>query len=379
MNADAPPSRAEKIKKGLRSGFTTGACAAASAKAALLLLLGRPAPEAVDIPFPDGSRHEFELCRCRMERRDDETFALATVVKDAGDDPDVTNGAEVGVELYWLRENDAPADVPMGETRFEQGRGIGRVTKPGLPLPVGETAVNPGPRKMIRAALDEVLPETERRPLAVRVFVENGEILAEKTINKRLGVLGGLSVLGTTGIVRPISAEAWTDTIEASMHVARAAGLTEVLLSTGRTSEAAVQRLVGLPEEALVMMGDYLHYALEAAGRHGFQKIHLAEMWAKLVKAARGVPQTHVRNGALDVRDAVALLAELGLTEAEQEELAETNTAWHIYEELQRLGREDLVLAAAKKAQAQAESWSGIPVELYLVTTDKGVVLRLPH
>ena len=269
------------------------------------------------------------------------------------------------------------ADSQAGHVAFAQGRGVGRVTRPGLPLAVGEAAVNPVPRKMILAALNEVIPAERRPPLVVRAFVEHGEILAEKTINHRLGIVGGLSILGTTGIVRPISAEAWTDTIEAAMSVARASGLDEIMLSTGRTSEAAVQKLLHLPEEGLIMMGDYLQYALEAAGRRGFRKIHLAEMWAKMVKAARGVPQTHVRNGALDVRDAANLLAELGLPEAERARLAGFNTAWHIYEELRRLGRDDLTRAVAERARARAQAWSGVAVAVYLVTSDEGVVLHV--
>ena len=380
----------------LRSGYTTGACAAASAKAALLLLSSGKPPDSVDIPFPDGSRHCFALCRCHMAGEGEAAFALASVVKDAGDDPDVTNGAEVGVELSWAGEGKSPLpDFSVGQQGesqpsgkeaaasgtvfFQQGRGVGRVTKPGLALAVGEAAINPVPRQMILAALDEVLPADKRPPLLLRVFVEHGEILAEKTINHRLGIVGGLSILGTTGIVRPISAKAWTDTIEASLAVARAAGLSEVLLSTGRTSEAAVQRRLQLPEEALVMMGDYLQYALEAAGRHGFQRIHLAEMWAKLVKAALAVPQTHVRNGALEVQDAARLLGNLGLDAAETARLAQFNTARHIFEELRALGRDDLVLAVAKQAQKQAELWSGLAVSLYLVTQEEGVVLHVPH
>lgn len=356
-------------KKTLRSGYTTGACAAAAAKAALLLLSGKTVPDAVEIPLPGGERHAFELCRVQKHGE----IALVSIVKDAGDDPDVTNGSEVGVELF-RQEEGAP-----GAVAFARGHGVGEVTKPGLALPVGEAAINPVPRRMILAALDEVMPAAERPALTVRVFVEHGEILAEKTINHRLGIVGGLSILGTTGIVRPISAKAWTDTIEAAMDVARAAGLAEIVLSTGRSSEAAVQQKLRMPEEALVMMGDYLEYALKAAGRHGFARIHLAAMWAKLVKAALAVPQTHVRNGALEVRDAARLLGRLGLETPEVERLSEANTARHIFEELRAAGRDDLVLAVARQAQAQAELWSGLPVELYLVTSAEGVLLHVPH
>ena len=364
----------KKQKKTLRSGYTTGACAAAAAKAALLLLSGQAAPPVVEIPFPDGSRHRFELCRCRKNG----ASVLASVVKDAGDDPDVTNGAEIGVELRWLAQDEQVADI-RGAILFAQGHGVGRISKPGLPLAVGEPAINPVPRQMIKAALDETVAPQERQALEVLVFVENGEILAEKTLNQRLGIIGGLSILGTTGIVRPISAKAWTDTIEASMAVARAAGLSEVVLSTGRTSEAAVQQQLHLPDEALVMMGDYLRYALEATQRHGFTTIHLAAMWAKLIKAALGVPQTHVRNGALDVRDAASLLAGLGLPAEQLPVMQQANTARHIYDLLLELRRHELILAVAKKAQAQAQAWSGLAVHVYLVDAEQRVVLHVPH
>ena len=158
------------------------------------------------------------------------------------------------------------------------------------------------------------------------------------------------------------------------MRVARAAGLTEVILATGRTSEAAVQRRLNLPEEAQVMMGDYLLYALEAARRQGFQFIHLAGMWAKLIKAALAVPQTHVRNGALETRQAADLLAGLGLEAGQAATMGKANTAREIYERLLALDRRDLVKSVCEKAKEQAQRWSGLPVRVYLVTSEQGVV-----
>lgn len=355
-------------KKKLRSGYTTGACAAAAAKAAVLCLLGRPAPVSVEIPFPDGSRHSFALCRITGNG----AGALATVVKDAGDDPDVTNGAEVGARVRWL---DTTASEPVV---LVNGPGVGLVTKPGLPVPVGQPAINPVPRQMIRAAVAEAICSSgcthyTHCPLEVQIFVRDGEALAAKTLNRRLGVLGGLSILGTTGIVHPVSAKAWTDTIEASMQVARAVGLDEVILATGRTSEAGVQAVLQLPEEAQVMMGDYLRYALEAAKRHGFSRIHLAAMWAKLVKAALAIPQTHVRNGALETSQAADLLVALGLSKASAAELAQANTAREIYDRLRAQHRDDLIDAVCMRARAQAEQWSALPVRVYLISSTKGL------
>ncbi|MCW5214768.1 cobalt-precorrin-5B (C(1))-methyltransferase, partial [Desulfobulbus sp. US5] len=213
--------------------------------------------------------------------------------------------------------------------------------------------------------------------LVVTISVCNGEELAEKTLNRRLGILGGLSILGTTGIVRPISAKAWTDTIDASMKVARAAGLNQVILSTGRTSEVAVQKLLLLPEEAQVMMGDYLEYALKAASRHGFSRIHLAGMWAKILKCALCIPQTHVRNGALEMEQAAGLLGELGLDQESVACMTNANTAREILQRLQKEGEDGLVRAVCCKAQQYAGECSGLPLTVYLVTSEDGVIVQV--
>lgn len=362
---------AKKNKK-LRSGFSTGACAAAAAKAAVLTLCNRSAPDEVSIPFPDGSRHSFALCRGKLT----ETGAMATIVKDAGDDPDVTNGAEIGAEVQFSLDGSQAQPVLL-----KSGEGVGMVTKPGLPVAIGEQAINPVPQKMIRAAVAEAFVESGQpeQPLEVSIFVPGGEELAKKTLNKRLGIIGGLSILGTTGIVRPVSARAWTDTIESSMRVARAMGLDTVQLSTGRTSEKAVQEALGLSEESLVMMGDYLRYALEAAARQQFSRIVLATMWAKLLKAALKIPQTHVRHGDLEPVQAADLLRELGLDQKSAGEYAQANTAREIYDRLKSARRTDLIHKVCLKAQETAQEWSGLPVDVYLVTSEEGVVHHVSH
>jgi cobalt-precorrin-5B (C1)-methyltransferase len=358
-------------QKKLRSGFTTGACAAAAAKAATLVLLsGRPVDH-VEIPFPTGDRHDFALHSCVCQ----DGQVTVSIIKDAGDDPDVTNGAEI-ISIVEQQVPGAAADnmIILG------GPGVGKVTKPGLPIPVGEPAINPVPQKMIRAAVAEAVKKVgagDTCPLQVTICVTDGERLAEKTLNFRLGIVGGLSILGTTGIVRPISARAWTETIEASMSVARATGLSEVIVSTGRTSEAAVQRLLELPEESMVMMGDYLAYALKAAKRHGFNKIYLSGMWAKVLKCALGIPQTHVRHGALEVKQAAELLFELGLDRQTADALAAANTAREIYQRLKAAGRDDMIEAVCRRAQEYAMKRSGLPVEVFLVTSEDGVVAHV--
>lgn len=351
----------------LRSGFTTGACAAAAAKGAVVALLRGQAPAAVEIPFPDYVRRSFPLQSCSAQS----DCAAASIIKDAGDDPDVTNGAEI-IALVTIQEQGRAGEA----IAIQAGQGVGTVTKPGLSVAVGEPAINPVPRQMIRAAVNEALQEADRTDLRliVTISVRDGERLAEKTLNRRLGIIGGLSILGTTGIVRPVSAEAWTATIDAAMNVARAAGLDEVLLSTGRTSEAAAQRRLALPEEAQVMMGDYLEYALNAARRHGFYRIHLAGMWGKIIKCALGIPQTHVRHGALAMQQAAELLAQLGFDQEPAAKLALANTSREILLLLQAQGRADLVRAVCLRAKHYAEQCSGLPVSLYLVSSAEGVL-----
>lgn len=351
--------------KRLRSGFTTGACAAAAAKAACLSLLSGEQVEQVTIPFPDGQARPFTIKACQRLPNGDQ--ALASVIKDAGDDPDVTNGAEI-IASVSIHHGPGPEPVTW---RFAAGQGVGTVTKPGLAVAVGEPAINPMPRQMISWAVEEALteyPAARPRLITVIISITNGQELAKKTLNERLGIIGGLSILGTTGIVRPVSAAAWTATILASLSVAKETGNREIVLSTGRTSEKAMQAVLGLPVEAYAMMGDYLHFSLTAAGRD-FTKIHLAGMWAKILKAAMAIPQTHVRHGALEVETAAAFIGKLAGSQALVCELAQANTAREIYDRLLASQRQDLVAAVCQAAKAYAEGIAQRPVTVYLVAS----------
>lgn len=298
----------------LRHGYTTGACAAAAAKGAALLLRDGRASDSVEITLPAGMTARFRLHSCEL--RGD--TATSSVIKDAGDDPDVTNGAEVRADITLSAGE-------SGTIVIEGGEGVGRVTKPGLAVPVGEWAINPVPRRMIAAAVREVFPP-EFSPLVpcVVVSIPNGAELAKKTLNARLGIVGGLSILGTTGIVRPISAKAWTDTIDTAIDVALACGSGTVVLSTGRTSELVAQRQFGLgvpgsgpgtalTEEAFVMMGDHVGHALRSCARKGVPRVVLAGQFAKLLKIACGHEQTHVTSSELDLRTLEEWLDHAGL------------------------------------------------------------------
>lgn len=381
--------------KRLRSGFTTGSCAAAAAKAAAFALVNDSCPDSIEIPFPDGSRVKFAIHHCEINKGSaaltvsadpadsadsagSASSAIASVIKDAGDDPDVTNKAEIQATVT---SGHLPADPVksvllgvLGDILLCGGKGIGSVTKPGLAIEVGQPAINPVPRTMIIDAVQEI---TKGQKVTVTISIPRGEELAEKTLNKRLGILGGLSILGSTGIVRPISADAWTATIQASMDVAKEAGLADIVLSTGRTSEKGAQQLLDLKEEAYAMMGDYLEFSLKEAAARNFETIHLSGMWAKIMKAALRIPQTHVRNGALEVVDGASLLANLGASGELLQKIEKSNTAREMLTHIEAAGRNDLVQAICLKAQEYCREVTGTRVKVYLVNHKAEVITHV--
>lgn len=359
------------MAKRLRSGVTTGACSAAASKAAAVALTSGTCPNVVEIGFPDGSRKKFTIHRCSV----DATSATASVIKDAGDDPDVTNRAEIQSTVTFKTGSYEGADcVAVGPVLLCRGEGVGTVTKPGLAVQVGEPAINPIPRKMIVEAIGEVVGN---RAVRITISVPRGRELSEKTLNKRLGILGGLSILGTTGIVRPVSADAWTATIQASLDVAKEAGLDEVVLSTGRTSERGVQEYLDIPEEAYAMMGDYLEFSLKEAAVRNFSTIHIGGMWAKIMKGALRIPQTHVRNGALEVADGAKLMASLGAEGVLLGKIEKSNTAREIFTHLEAAGRNDLINAVCLKARQYCQDVTGCRVKIYLVNHKAEIITHV--
>lgn len=381
--------------KNLRSGFTTGACAAAAAKAAALLLFSgdisaqrQDKISSVDIPLPDGTRVQFSLQNSAVGEAGGTGISTASVIKDAGDDPDVTHGAEIRASVRLLESAAHGKDDISVE--IKGGKGVGIATKPGLPVAVGAPAINPVPRMMITQAVQEAVREcradadpvnggivphcAEAVLIEVTISVPNGEEIAKKTLNARLGILGGISILGTTGIVRPLSDKAWTATIDSSMSVARALARDEVVLSTGRTSERAFQQMYNLPDECLVMMGDYTEYALSAARAHEFRLIHLSCQWAKMIKIAMGAGQTHVRHGALEAAAAKDFLQGLGI-DAERAEAYNTTREIYDYIYASFDYPEAVFSKVCRAAQAQCEKITrDIPVRVHLVSYE-GVVI----
>lgn len=271
----------------LRRGWTTGACATAAAKAAASALLGRAFPDPVTIDLPRGGTATFPLAEARLDR----ASATAGVTKDAGDDPDVTHGCLV---LATVTRNPAGTGVT-----FHAGPGVGIVTKPGLTIPPGEASINPVPRRMIAEHLALVAGSPDP-DLAVTVSIPGGEALALKTLNPRLGILGGLSILGTTGVVVPYSCSAWIHSIHRGIDVARAAGLTHLAAAAGSTSEAAVRALHDLPDTALIDMGDFVAGTLKYLRRHPVPRLTVAAGIGKLAKLAQGALDLHSARSTLD-------------------------------------------------------------------------------
>lgn len=312
------------MKRGLRHGYTTGACAAAAAKGAALMLAQQEQVADVIIGLPAGLSATFAL---NGQTFDNES-ASCYVVKDAGDDPDVTNGAEVHARVWFLPgENNAAV-------RIAGGIGIGKATKPGLAVAPGEWAINPVPRRMIAEAVGEAFPShAARRALKVEISIPDGEERARRTLNARLGIAGGLSILGTTGIVHPISAKAWTDTIDAALDVAKACGCRTVVLSTGRTSEMAAQKHLAsslLPEEAFIMMGDHIAHAMRSCLSRGFRQPLIACQFAKLLKIACGHENTHAAASELDLRSLSRWAKDARLPDPIIDDIRTANTAREI-------------------------------------------------
>lgn len=333
----------EKPPKGkLRTGLTTGACAAAAAKAAGLGLLRGVVPKEVNISLPIGQTITFSVDHAEVSLGK----AHAGVIKDAGDDPDVTHGAEIVAEASWI--------ATPGEVRIEGGEGVGVVTKPGIGLCVGEWAINPVPRKMIVQALQEALGKSlEQKGVKVVIGVPQGAELAKKTLNPRLGILGGISILGITGIVKPYSTAAFKASIHQALQVAKASGLDWVVLTTGdRTEESAMALFQGLPEEAFVQMGDFLHFAQASALRLGFKRITIVAMIGKMSKMAKGAKQTHASASQVDMGFLSGLAKDIGASEPLAHEILKANTGRHTMEIVERSGLKGFYQALCERTAA---------------------------
>ena len=317
------PRTATARPKALRTGWTTGTCAAAAAKAAATALVQQRAQQVVEVALPSGRRVTFALHSCTYDAR----RAEAVVVKDAGDDPDVTHGAHVTASVSWQ---------PAPGVALEGGVGVGVVTKPGLGLEVGEPAINPVPRAMISQAVAEA---AGTRGVRVVISVPEGERMARKTTNARLGILGGISILGTTGVVRPFSTASWRASVVQAVSVMAAQGETTLVLCTGGRTEAGARALLPeLPEVCFVEVGDFTGAALRRAVEAGLRSVVFVGMAGKLTKLAGGVLMTHYTRSTVDVGLLGRITRAVGGDEETAAAVDAANTGRHAYELWEQAG-----------------------------------------
>lgn len=302
--------------RALREGYSTGSCAAAAAKAAAAALLTGAPPTEATIELPIGRRVTFAVNACEIAT----SFARCSVIKDAGDDPDCTHGAEIFAEVRRRAEPGVGIDG---------GEGVARVTKGGLGIEIGEAAITRVPRRMITDSVTAALGAGGHRGGAdVVIFVPRGLEMAKKTLNHRLGLIGGISILGTSGIVKPYSTTAYKVSIVNSIDVAVAEGLTEVVITTGGKSEEYAQRIwSSLPETAFVQMGDWVGFTLAYCRKKKLAKVDIAGMIGKLSKIADGEFYTHARQSAVNLEGLAAIAESLDAVAEIAEKIRRGNTA----------------------------------------------------
>ncbi|GAC1538613.1 MAG: cobalt-precorrin-5B (C(1))-methyltransferase [Polyangiales bacterium] len=350
--------------KGQREGFTTGACAAAAAKAAARVLVRGARLDASEPTLPNGRRHTCALEQCEL--RGD--VAVCSVVKDAGDDPDCTHGAEIVAEVTLRAQ-------PGVELR--NGEGVARVTKPGLGLEVGAPAINPVPRRNITEMVLEELQSTPFAGAIVTIAVPTGEEMAKQTINERLGLLGGISILGTSGIVKPYSTSAFKTSVVQAIDVARERGIETLVLTTGGKSEAFAMRLFPeLPEDAFVQVGDFVGVGVKHCARRHTPRAVVVGMIGKLSKMADGKTMTHAAGSEVNMALLAAIAGELGAAPPIVAEIRAANTARHVLELAAREGLDGLCSAICARVVRHLEEHVGGALEVRAILVDfNGTVL----
>jgi cobalt-precorrin-5B (C1)-methyltransferase len=366
------PAEIEEKKRGgaLRTGYTTGTTATAATKGALYALItGRPV-EQVTVSLPKGKTATIKIAWTRKEGGS----VTCASIKDGGDDPDVTHGAEICSTVSF-------SDV-AGQVRIEGGKGVGRVTKPGLGLEIGTAAINSTPIAMLRQAVSEVAAEQlKKRGVDVTISVPKGEEIAKKTDNPRLGIVGGISILGTTGIVLPYSTASFAAAIRQSLDVAVAMGADTAVLTTGGRSEDFARTLFpALPDHSFVQMGDFAGYSVRQCAAKKMKKAVIAGFIGKLTKMAIGVKQTHVRGSHVDMGFLAAIAEQAGAPRNVVDEIRQANTARHAGEIVARSnvrGFYDLLCKNVHK-QMSEHSAGRVQLEVVMFDFDGRVLARYP-
>ncbi len=291
----------------LRTGFTTGACAAAAARSSVSSLFHNKEIKNEMIFFPDGCNRFIPIHSVRFLNNG----VVATVVKDAGDDPDVTNGAFISsfaqvIDTGLWKESDFVKPIKKGHLVIRGGTGIGFVTRDGLPVEKGKPAVNPIPREMIWNNINDLLPSSWSKTLLIELSVKNGALIAKKTLNERLGIVGGISILGTSGIVTPYSNDAYIETVRMLLQCAFKDGVREIILVTGNQTEKAMSKIFS-PFQ-IIRIGDFIFDAINISSKCGFKTVHLAVMPGKLFKISCGYKNTHAAKNSLTLDKAASMI-----------------------------------------------------------------------
>ena len=320
----------EGKKRSLRTGYTTGTCAAAATKAALSTLVNGEKLARVNVSLPKDKNIIIDIAWIEYEN---ENSVTAAVIKDAGDDPDVTNGAEICVTVSFL--------ATVNKIIIDGGIGVGRVTKPGLGLEIGKAAINPTPLKMIKQAIDEIIGQQYNRyGLSVTISVPKGEEISKRTDNPRLGIIGGISILGTTGIVIPYSTASFAASIRQSIDVSKAMGSDSVILTTGGRSEDFARGIFGnsIADHAYIQIGDFIGFSIKQCAIKKIKKAYVIGFIGKLTKMAMGIKQTHVKGSHVDMNFLADLASRCGASNEHIKKIKLANTARHVGELVEQFG-----------------------------------------
>lgn len=338
------------MTKELRTGRTTGTCATAAAMAGIFFLLRDETPPIMDTPLPPGGSLEVPIDRYEPTG----TGVRVTVVKDGGDDPDATHGHDIQA-VVSVEESSTPLSIHL-----DGGRGVGRATLPGLPIQVGEAAINPDPRRQIETGVRQAMGEGTGI-VTVIIEVPEGESITKKTLNPRLGIIGGISILGTQGIVKPYSHSSWKATVAEGLDVAQALGLDHAVFSTGRRSERLyLEAYPNTSEQSLIQAADFFEFSMKAAAERDFTKVSWTLFFGKLVKQAQGLAYTHARTHPVDFSLLADWCAEAGCSMAHRQQIIEANTARQVLHLLEDdPARPALIANLISKAKSAALGFHG--------------------
>src|SRR5918995_1212511 len=352
----------EGKKRSLRTGYTTGTCAAAATKAALSTLVNGEKLARVNVSLPKDKNIIIDIAWIKYEN---ENSVTAAVIKDAGDDPDVTNGAEICVTVSFL--------ATANKFIIDGGIGVGRVTKPGLGLEIGKAAINPIPLKMIKQAIDEIIGQQEDRyGLSVTISVPKGEEISKRTDNPRLGIIGGISILGTTGIVIPYSTASFAASIRQSIDVSKAMGSDSVILTTGGRSEDFARGIFGnsIADHAYIQIGDFIGFSIKQCAIKKIKKAYVIGFIGKLTKMAMGIKQTHVKGSHVDMNFLAVLASKCGANSEIVKQIMSANTARHVSELIDQFGLNSFYNILCKEVHDHLTNYSQSQLKLKIILLD---------